>query len=476
MEGGRDNNNNGNSTSATSSPDDGTSNNNTGMVDYLDNGTPPSSSQGQQVQQQVQQHQVLQQHQQRQPLTTTVTSPAAVVAVAADGVGGAGGVGVGRVVTTATTTMATPKTTNTTLHGGGRIGGGLGGAGVVGGDAQLLQTGLLSPTTTAGNNRTNGDGNSSQPPVVNNDYVQMLDHLQQREPSIPKIGSTTPNRRSASYNSNVNVDSVLASLTTNEIYKLQQLLSEYDPRVGNDLKSIASKSSWSVDSDYPEFGESTHAWAVFADYPKYNKRAGILERTVGTIIIVFQLFAYRLFAMEAIEDFQKGQVAVLIKHHDCINFDEDINLYNNGEDVNLFCEASYTDTLDAFVAYMMLGIFLSEDCLQAIRAIKNAPLLSSAQFFALLAGVEVICAFLSASIAVSYNLFIGEVTDAVSVGVGLLFIRELSSKTYSAIRNRGNNGKNQRQYLNFFICLSVLLLVGMIMDPLSSYLFAGYVQ
>ena len=40
----------------------------------------------------------------------------------------------------------------------------------------------------------------------------------------------------------------------------------------------------------------------FADNPK--KRASFGDRMVGCFIIFFQLFAYRLFAMEAIEDFQ----------------------------------------------------------------------------------------------------------------------------------------------------------------------------
>ena len=91
--------------------------------------------------------------------------------------------------------------------------------------------------------------------------------------------------------------------------------------------------------------------------------------------------------------------------------------------------------------------------------------------FAFLAGVEVVCAFIAASIAVSYNLFIGNVTDAVEVGVGLLFVRELSQRTYSAIRYG-----DRRQYRNFFVCLTVLLTVGMIIDPLAAKLFAGYIQ
>ena len=119
---------------------------------------------------------------------------------------------------------------------------------------------------------------------------------------------------------------------------------------------------------------------------------------------------------------------------------------------------------------MMLGIFLSEDVLQAINAISQAPC-GAPMCFACLAGVEVVCAFVAAAIAVSYHLFIGNVTDAVEVGVGLLFIRELSQRTYSAIRYG-----NKRRYRNFFVCLAVLVILGMIIDPLSAQIFAGYIQ
>ena len=346
---------------------------------------------------------------------------------------------------------------------------------------------------------TSANGSSNVEHDAAKNYTQMLDnledsfphrqHQQQRQPaqqnqrpdSVPSVGSfnfpdaNVNNRQQHHPHSNVN--SIVASLTANDILKLQELLKEYDPHNGKDLKSLAASTvvskSWSVDSDYSAFGESTHAWAVFADNPK--KRAGVLERIVGTMIILFQLFAYRLFAMEAINDFQSGQVPVLIKHSDCLDTNQelDLNGWGNNNGLELQCEAEFTNSMDAFVAYIMLGIFLSEDCLQAIRAIRNAPILSGTQLFALFAGIEVICAFFAASIAVSYNLFIGEVTDAVEVGVGLLFIRELSQKTYSAIRLHGNH---QKQYYSFFICLSILLIIGMIMDPLAAYLFAGYIQ
>jgi hypothetical protein len=66
--------------------------------------------------------------------------------------------------------------------------------------------------------------------------------------------------------------------------------------------------------------------------------------------------------------------------------------------------------------------------LQAGRAIRDAPRDGFARLFVCIAGIEVVSAFLAASVAVSYHLFIGEITDAVEVGVGLFFIRELSQQ------------------------------------------------
>jgi hypothetical protein len=184
---------------------------------------------------------------------------------------------------------------------------------------------------------------------------------------------------------------------------------------------------------------------------------------VGTLIIIFQLFAYRLFAAEAIGDFQQGQVPLMISHQSCQEME--------GEPYENFqCEAEYTNTMDAFVAFFMLGIFLAADVLQAGRALRDAPW-GIPKVFACFAGIEVCCAFLAASIAVSYHLFIGEITDAVEVGVGLLFIRELSQQTYRGIRY----GKT-KQFRNFFVVLFLLVALGMIMDPLTAKLFAGYVQ
>jgi hypothetical protein len=247
-------------------------------------------------------------------------------------------------------------------------------------------------------------------------------------------------------------------LTPAEIEQLRLLLNR--PDVMNSYLG-GSRSMDSADSDYAEFGESTHAWAVFADNP--HKRAGPWERVVGVLIIVFQLFAYRLFAAEAIEDFQAGQVPLMISHRNCLEME--------GEPYENFqCEAEYTNTLDAFVAFFMLGIFLAADMLQAARAIRDAPW-GVPIVFACFAGVEVCCAFLAASIAVSFHLFIGEITDAVEVGVGLLFIRELSQQTYRGIRH----GKT-KQFRNFFLVLLLLVALGMLMDPLCAKVFAGYIQ
>ena len=246
------------------------------------------------------------------------------------------------------------------------------------------------------------------------------------------------------------------SLTQVEILQLRLLLSTTN---GGDISSLITNPS--MDSDYPAFKESTHAWAVFADNP--HKRAGPWERLVGTVIIVFQLFAYRLFAAEAIEDFRAGRVPVMIAHQDCI----DMELSPND---NFECEAEFTNTSDALVAFIMLGIFLAPDMLQSATAIRNA-VWGLPMFFAVIAGVEVVCAFLSASVAVSYHLFIGEATDAVEVGVGLLFIRELSQQTYHGI----GSGKT-KQFRNFFVMVMVLVSVGMILDPLTAKVFAGYVQ
>ena len=222
---------------------------------------------------------------------------------------------------------------------------------------------------------------------------------------------------------------------------------------GHPNSAAAMLASISTDSDYPHFHESTHAWAVFADDPR--KSATWQDRLVGVFIIAFQLYTYTVFGAEAVQDYQAGQVPVMIRHDDC-----QAAAYQ--PDANFHCEAQYTNNRDAFVAFFMLGIFLSGDMIQALRVLADAPSVM-AKCFALLAFAEVVGAFCAACLAVSYNLYIGEVTDAIEVGVGLLFIRELSSKTYAGIRN----GK-RRQYQEYISCLIVLILIGMATDPLCA--------
>lgn len=88
------------------------------------------------------------------------------------------------------------------------------------------------------------------------------------------MASSNPNIPSQNYE---NFDS-LSSLSPLELARLRELLNDDDE----------------ADSNYTEYAETTHAWAVFADNPE--KRATKFDRLVGTIIIIFQLFTYYLFA------------------------------------------------------------------------------------------------------------------------------------------------------------------------------------
>ena len=240
-----------------------------------------------------------------------------------------------------------------------------------------------------------------------------------------------------------------AALTPEEVVRLKKLLTS------NNWDTISDQRS--LDSDYPEFMESTHAWAVFADHPE--KRATTMDRVVGTLIIAFQLFTYWIFAAEAIGDYQAGKVVVMTSHANCLS--------TSGQPQDNFtCEANFTNNFDAFIAFFMLGIFLTGDFLKAVRAIQSAQF-GTTLIFACLTGIEIIAAYFAACIAVSYHLYIGEVTDAVEVGVGLLFIRELSQRAYAGIRY----GKI-KQYKSFFGVLTALVVIGMFMDPLCERLFA----
>jgi hypothetical protein len=166
-----------------------------------------------------------------------------------------------------------------------------------------------------------------------------------------------------------------------------------------------------------------------------------------------------MFAAEAILNFEKGTVAVSTPHATC--------LASDGEPGgNFMCEAEFTNTFDAFVAFSMLGIFLAGDVVQVVQIIHSAPF-NASLIFATLAGIEVLAAFLSACIAVSYNLYIGEVTDAVGVGVGLLFVHDISHRAYAGIRQG-----ETKQYKRFFTVFGILTLLGMLMDPLCKHSFA----
>ena len=221
-----------------------------------------------------------------------------------------------------------------------------------------------------------------------------------------------------------------------------------------------------ADSEYTEFGATTHAWAVFADDPQ--RRATKTDRVVGTIIIFFQLFTYGLFASEAIEDYQLGVVPVTVSHETC-------QANNEMPDGDFQCNAEYTSNVDAVVAFFMLAVFLTPDILQAGRAIikstsaaSNNSASASTIAFACLAGIEVVCAFLSAATAISYQLYIGEVTDAIEVGVGLLFIRELSARAYEGIRHNG-----VKQYKTFLAMMAFLITGGFIVEWFCERHFAS---
>ena len=104
-----------------------------------------------------------------------------------------------------------------------------------------------------------------------------------------------------------------------------------------------------------------------------------MDRIVGTAIIIFQCFTYWLFAQEAIEDYNSGEVAVTTTHSNCL-------AYNEEPQDNFTCDAEFTNDFDAFVAFFMLGIFLAGDFLQAGRVIRKAPT-ATTMIFACLAAV-----------------------------------------------------------------------------------------
>jgi len=268
-----------------------------------------------------------------------------------------------------------------------------------------------------------------------------------------------------SHTINSSTDARIAQLTHLEVEKLRNLLQYYDEKDHKssqknffDENTGSIKRTESTGSNYPGYGDSTHSWAVFADNPQ--KSASKKDRFVGVVIIAFQLFTYYLFAAEAIEDYERGQVPVLILHSDCV-------MYNEQPEGNFFCEAEFTNGLDAFAAFLMLGIFLSGDFIKSYSVIRMAPF-GFPLLFACITALELVAAFIAASIAISYNLYIGEVTDAIEVGVGLLFIRELSQRAYEGIRD----GKRQRKHKTFFMVLAALVGFGMFMDYVWENLFS----
>jgi hypothetical protein len=246
------------------------------------------------------------------------------------------------------------------------------------------------------------------------------------------------------------------ALTPHEVLQLRKLLNNHNQELQTSvtLKTSSSFHSLGADSEYSEFPQTTHAWAVFAGNPQ--KRATIIDRIVGTFIMAFQMCTYFLFASEAMEDYSRGAVKVLVSHHTC---------QESGEEPvdNFVCEADETNHLDAAASFVMLSIFLTPEILGALRAVRNAyqnPDAGKATLtFACLAAGEVISAFMAAAIAISYQLFIGEVTDAIEAGVGLLFVRELSSRAYSGIRHKG-----VKQYRSFGLMLVCLVFVGYLVE------------
>jgi hypothetical protein len=261
--------------------------------------------------------------------------------------------------------------------------------------------------------------------------------------SQSKSGQSHPEGHYIEIDSAVFLDD--SRLTKQEVMQIRRLLNN------NSLKqTLATSASTDANSEYSEFPQTTHAWAVFADKPQRN--ATKTDRFVGTVIIMFQLFTYTLFVMEAIEDYEKGVVPIMISHGNC-------QAQNENPNDNFTCEAEFTNHFDALVAFSMLSIFLTPEILQATRAVYAAPPLSQTMVFALLAAIEVLYAYVAATIAISYELYIGEVTDAIEVGVGLLFIRELSARAYHGIRHKG-----VKQYKTFALVVSSLILTAFVVE------------
>lgn len=289
---------------------------------------------------------------------------------------------------------------------------------------------------------------------IENQQEQVLQNQKQNQDKNQQLQNNNIQQHKSS-----NTDT--ESLTEEEVQQIRCFMrNNYRSQVQypNGLTALSTALSMeTTESVYTEFNGTTHAWTVFADDPA--KRATKGDRMLGTSIILFQIFTYYVFAKEAIRDYRSSAVPVQISHRLCL-------AYNEAPAENFTCEAMVTDNFDNIVAFFMLGIFLSADFLQAGRTIRDTAFGTLAWCFALLAGLEVFCAFLAATIAVSYNLHIGELTDAIEVGVGLLFIRELSARAYAGLRY-----KKKKQYRQFFSVVFLVVLIGFILDPTYEAIF-----
>jgi len=261
-------------------------------------------------------------------------------------------------------------------------------------------------------------------------------------------------------------------LSTLEIAKIRRILNNNNNSINRhdtfrqpqqqqqQQRRLMLEAKASVDSDETEFRKSTHAWCVSKEIDT-NRPEKEMDRIIGAIIIGFQMFTYFLFAAEAIEDYQIGRVEVTTTHDYCLASDF-------APQENFTCEAEKTYLGDAFVSFFMLGIFLAADVQQAIRSIYKAKSKSwLALAFAIFVALEVFCAFLAASISISQKLYIGEVTDAIEAGVGLLFIRELSTRAF-----RGMRKKKKKAYKSFFFVLFIIIGLGMLVHPVCETMIA----
>lgn len=253
-------------------------------------------------------------------------------------------------------------------------------------------------------------------------------------------------------------------LTPLEIARIRRILSNSSRGLFQEQQQCEPvlETKASVDSEHTEFMDSTHAWCISKETEIETKKPEKrMDRIIGAMIICFQLFTYYLFAKEAIGDYHGGIVQVTTTHDYCL-------ASGFAPQENFVCEAEKTYFDDAFVSFFMLAIFLASDVQQAFRSIQKARSNSCVSLvFALFVAFEVFCAFLAASISISQKLYIGEATDAIEVGVGILFIRELSSRAYEGLRQ-----KKKKVYRSFFFVLLTMIVLGMLVDPLCEALFA----